>query len=68
MLTDEISLVTLPSGEVLMQTIPTDQQGYAYVEVGQRVQNDIGDFVFSSDALLLVDLKPGSVLVSSERR
>jgi hypothetical protein len=36
--------------------------------VGQSVQNDIGGFALASDALLLVDLKAGSVLVRSERR
>lgn len=63
---DDGSMTTLrlplPSGEVLMQTIPTDQQGYAYVEVGHPMQNDIGNLSVASDALLLVDLKSGSVL------
>jgi hypothetical protein len=67
MLTDEIALVTCLA-VMLMQTKPTDQQDYAYVEVGQRMRNDLGDFVLATDALLLVDLKTGSVLGSFERR
>jgi hypothetical protein len=67
MLTDEIALVTLPSGEVLMQTIPTDQQGYAYVELDRGCKMTLATSL-ASDALLLVDLTTGSVLVNSERR